>query len=286
MAKVTQPCPGRVAFQDACAWFGVSRQAIYQADQRHQQRLAEDDLILEMVHKVRQRHPRMGGRKLYHELQPRWSSMGIARGRDRFFDLLRANGLLVPVKRSTHRTTRSGLWRCKNLYAGFVPNKPLQAWVGDITYLRTEQGFLYLTLLTDAYSRFIVGYDLSDSLALDGCLRALNLAISQTGLNPLAGLIHHSDHGVQYTSGPYLDRLQAVGIRPSMGEVGNCYDNALAERMNGILKCEYGLDDLFVNYGHADVAVPESIWLYNYERPHLSLGYRKPADIHFGNHVH
>ena len=185
--------------------------------------------------------------------------MGIARGRDRFFDLLRANDLLVPAKRCRHRTTRSGLWRCHNLYAELTPNKPLQAWVGDITYLRTEQGFLYLALLTDAYSRFIVGYDLSDSLALEGCLRALNQAIDQAMSNQLVGLIHHSDHGVQYTSGPYLDRLKAVGIRPSMGEVGNCYENALAERMNGILKCEYGLDDLFIDQGHANVAVPESI---------------------------
>ena len=286
MARVTQPLPGRVTVQDACGWFGVSRQAIHQADQRQQKRLVEDDLILEMVQKVRQRHPRMGGRKLYHELQPRWASIGIARGRDRFFDLLRANDLLVPVKRCRHRTTRSGLWRCPNLYTDFTPSKPLQAWVGDITYLRTEQGFLYLVLLTDAYSRFIVGYDISDSLALEGCLRALNQAVDQVELDPLAGLIHHTDHGVQYTSGPYLDRLKAVGMRPSMGEVGNCYENALAERMNGILKCEYGLDDLFIDRGHADIAVPESIWLYNYERPHQSLGYQKPADVHFRNDVH
>ena len=157
---------------------------------------------------------------------------------------------------------------------------PYQALVGDITYITTETGFVYLALLTDAFSRFIVGYDISTSLATEGCLRALQLAINQAHC-PVAGLVHHSDHGVQYTSWPYRDCLREHSLLPSMGEVGNCYDNALAERMNGILKNEYGLDDLFVNVAHAQQAVAEAVWLYNYDRPHLSLGYAKPAEIHF-----
>ncbi len=140
----------------------------------------------------------------------------------------------------------------------------------------------YLALITDAYSRFIVGYDLSSSLAAEGCLRALNHAIGYK-TNELKGLIHHSDHGVQYTAWPYREQLQSVGIRSSMGEVGNCYENALAERMNGILKCEYYLDNLFIDIEHAQKAVREAIWLYNYERPHLSLNYCKPAEVHFSN---
>ena len=265
----------------ACSWFGISRQAYSQARKRHLQREAEDELIAELVRGIRQRHTRMGGRKLHHKLEAQMAKLEIYRGRDAFFDLLRHRDLLVPLKRSRRRTTRSGLWRYPNLFSGLQLEKVNQAWVGDITYITTEQGFVYLVLLTDAYSRFIVGYDLSSSLAAEGCFRALVQAIKRSASDSLDGLIHHSDHGVQYTAWTYQDRLSETGISPSMGEVGNCYDNALAERMNGILKCEYALDDLFVNLEHAQAATHEAIWLYNYERPHLSLNYATPADIHF-----
>lgn len=271
---------GRVSVQAASAWYGISRQAYYQAQQRRQQREAEDQLILALVQGIRQRHPRMGGRKLYHELQEPLAQLGISRGRDALFDLLRDYDLLVPTKRNRQRTTHPGLWRCPNLLADWQPTAPNQVWAGDITYLATEEGFLYLALLTDAYSRFIVGFDLSASLALEGSLSALNQAIDQADPEQLQQLIHHSDHGVQYSSRPYRDRLQSVGIRSSMGAVGNCYENALAERVNGILKNEYGLDTLFVSKAHALRAVEEAIRLYNYERPHLSLNYRKPAEVH------
>lgn len=272
--------------QAASGWYGISRQAHYQARKRALERAAEDQLVVEMVQGIRQRHPRMGGRKLLHELQAPLAALGIRRGRDAFFDLLRARDLLVPAKRSRRTTTRSGLWRCDNLLVDVEIVRGYQVWVGDITYITTEQGFVYLALLTDAFSRFIVGYDLSSSLAAEGCLRALNQAIAQAKGHDLTGLIHHSDHGVQYTAWPYRDRLAAVGMRPSMGEVGNCYENPLAERMNGILKCEYALDDLFVDLDHAQVAVREAIWLYNHERPHLALDYSKPADIHLAQAGH
>ena len=247
------------------------------------QRAAEEQLLVELVQGIRQRHPRMGGRKLHHELQVAMAALDIYRGRDAFFDLLRSRDLLVPQKRNRCRTTRSGLWHFPNLLTDLAPVRINQAWVGDITYISTEQDFVYLALLTDVYSRFIVGYDLSSSLAAEGSLRALNCAIDQAANNNLTGLIHHSDHGVQYTAWPYHDRLVSAGIRPSMGEVGNCYENALAERINGILKCEYGLDDLFVNLQQAQIAVQEAIWLYNYERPHSSLGYCKPAEFYLIN---
>lgn len=222
----------------------------------------------------------MGGRKLFHELQPQLARVGIARGRDAFFDILRRHGLLVSTRRNRRRTTRAGLWKFPNLLAEVCPSRVHQAWVGDITYVTTEGGFAYLSLLTDAFSRFIVGYDLSTSLAMEGCLRTLNMALKQPPLSSCQGLIHHSDHGVQYTAWPYCERLEAAGIRSSMGEVGNCYENALAERVNGILKIEYGLDSLFVDWRHAQSAVEEAVWLYNYERPHLALDYRKPAQVH------
>jgi transposase InsO family protein len=266
---------------EASRWFGVSRQAHHQSLKRQQQHQAQEQLIVELVQGIRHRHPRMGGRKLLHELRPHMALLGITRGRDAFFELLSRHDLLVPDKRSRRRTTRPGLWKFPNLLAEVRLSCIQQVWVGDITYITTEGGFAYLSLLTDAFSRFIVGYDLSTSLAMEGCLRTLDRALKAASSASLHGLIHHSDHGVQYTSWPYCEQLQAAGIRASMGEVGNCYENALAERVNGILKIEYGLDGLFVDWEQANAAVQEAIWLYNYERPHLALNYRKPADVHF-----
>lgn len=274
---------GQVNKQAACDWFGISRQAHYQAQQRRMQQAAEDQLVVELVQGIRQRHPRMGGRKLQHELQRPLAALGISRGRDAFFELLQAHNLLVPAKRSHRRTTHAGLWRCPNMLTDLTVTHVHQVWVGDITYISTEEGFVYLALLTDVFSRFIVGFDLSSSLAVEGCARALEQAIGQAPGANLSGLIHHSDHGVQYSAWSYRERLQEMKILSSMGAVGNCYENAMAERVNGILKCEYGLDDLFVNKEHAQKAVPETIWLYNYERPHLALGYRKPADLYLAN---
>lgn len=222
----------------------------------------------------------MGTRKLLVKLHAQLVARGITLGRDALFDLLRRHDLLVPPKRRQTKTTRSGLWRCPNLLPDLTVTGPRQLWVGDITYLTLERGFAYLALLTDAFSRFIVGFDLSLSLAVEGCLRALNHALPQTP-GSLAGLVHHSDHGVQYTAYAYRDRLAEHYIRSSMGEVGNCYENALAERMNGILKLEYGLGDLFVDLEQMTASTDQAITLYNYDRPHFALDYRVPADVHF-----
>ncbi|MFN2123188.1 MAG: IS3 family transposase [Candidatus Promineifilaceae bacterium] len=269
--------------QAACCWFGISRQAYYQAMKRKMEREAEDQLVVELVQGIRQRHPRMGGNKLHHEVQKPMAALGISRGRDAFFDILRQHDLLVPKKRNGRRTTRSGLWRCDNLLADMEVIRVHQAWVADITYLLTERGFVYLALITDVYSRFIVGSDISSSLAAEGCLRALKQAIGQADKDALNGTIHHSDHGVQYTAWPYRDQLRVVGIRSSMGEVGNCYENPMAERINGILKDEYALGEMFLDLEHAAKATKDAIWLYNYERPHLSLGKCKPAEVYFRN---
>lgn len=184
----------------------------------------------------------MGGRKVYHEIQASMRLLGIGRGRDAFFTLLRQRDLLVPVKRSGRRTTQAGLWRCPNLLAAGAIERVHHVWVADITYITTEHGFRYLALLTDAWSRFIVGYDLSSSLVVEGTLRALQQAIVQTPRGALSGLIHHSDHGVQYTAWPYREHLRSLGLRSSMGAIGNCYANALAapsgHPVNGILKNE------------------------------------------------
>jgi putative transposase len=274
---------GHLSKQAACAWFGVSRQAYYQAQQRQLAQAAEDQLIIELVQDIRRRHPRMGGRKLLHELHQPLAALGITRGRDAFFALLAARHLLVKTKRNGRRTTYPGLWRYPNLLTELAVTRVHQVWVADITYITTEAGFVYLALLTDLFSRFVVGYDLSSSLAFEGCLRALEQAVRQTELRYLLELIHHSDHGVQYTAKPYREQLEKWGMRSSMGAVGNCYENPVAERMNGILKNEYGLGGLFVDIKQAQQAVHEAVWLYNYERPHNSLNKCKPAEIHFGS---
>lgn len=266
-----------------CRWYGISRQAHYQLKRRQQQRHQEGEKVIDLVRPLRRRHKRMGGRKLYHELRPELVKRGLRLGRDRFFDLLRQHNMLVRPKKRASRTTWPGRWRCDNLLPEAAITRPNQAWVCDLTYLTTERGFVYLALVTDLYSRRIMGYDLSQSLTLDGATRALQMAITQAG-QPLTGLIHHSDHGVQYTSRPYRELLAQHHIRSSMGEVGNCYDNAVAERINGILKLEYGLDDIFVDVAQTQRAVEQAVWLYNHERPHLALAYQKPYQVYV-NHL-
>jgi transposase InsO family protein len=221
----------------------------------------------------------MGTRKLWHEMQGWLKEQGTSYGRDRLFDLLRAADLLVARPRRKRRTTYGGWWRCPNRLAEATIDRPDQAWVSDITYIETEEGFVYLSLITDVYSRRIMGFDLSPSLAVEGALRALKMACRQATAS-LVGLIHHSDHGVQYTCHAYRDALADQQILSSMGEVGNCYDNALAERVNGILKLEYGLEHRFVSFQQARRAVQQAVWLYNHERPHLSLNYQKPHQVY------
>jgi putative transposase len=264
---------------EICSWCGITRQAHYQKMRRQQENKQIEEKILIKVKAIRQRHPRMGGRKLLWKMGPELAVEGISLGRDRFFDLLGRYDLLVNPPKQQRRTTWSGIWRSPNLLKDLPIIRVQQAWVGDITYLQTEAGFCYLFLLTDAFSRYIVGYELSTSLAVEGAKRALEMAIGQA-ISPLDGLIHHTDHGIQYASRIYWERLEELGILSSMGEVGNCYENALAERMNGILKQEYGLDHLFTDFALARRAVREAVWLYNYERPHLSLDYQIPARMH------
>lgn len=155
-----------------------------------------------------------------------------------------------------------------------VVTAPNQVWVSDITYIRTINGFCYLALITDMYSRKIVGYDLSDSLELAGCLRALQKALAST--RRPAGLVHHSDRGIQYCSNQYVDKLKKHGIKISMTEENHCYENAIAERVNGILKDEFYLDQTFFSTRNAEQAAKNAIDIYNNKRLHVSLGYKTP----------
>jgi putative transposase len=222
----------------------------------------------------------MGTRKLHYLISNEIKPKGFMVGRDKLFSILRKEQLLIRRKRRYALTTQSHhrFHRFGNLIKGWKPTGPDQLIVADITYLRLMSGFCYLCLITDAYSRKIVGWDLSHSLGISGSMKAASMAVKQC-LNPEA-MIHHSDHGIQYCSKEYIEQLSCKGIKLSMGEIGNCYENALAERMNGILKQEYGLYSTFKDLPQAYKAVKEAINLYNEKRPHLALNYKTPSNAH------
>ncbi len=261
-----------------CGAHGISRQAYYQGRERHQVRAVRQEEALKVVRAERRMLPRLGTRKLYH--LHRETFRGLKIGRDALFELLREQDLLIARKRSKRRTTdsRHGLLTYQNLTKDHQPTSPNRIWVAEITYVETIEGFRYVALITDAYSRKIVGYDLSASLSIAGSLRALKMALSEVG--DARGLIHHSDRGVQYCSHAYVEVLAGHRARVSMAEVGNPYENAMAERVNGILKGEFFLDGLFATEAQARAALREAVWLYNERRPHLSLDYRTPSQVH------
>lgn len=232
--------------------------------------------VIEMVKKVRKEQPRVGGCKLHVALQPSFKEAGLKVGRDCLFDILREYNMLIRRKKATCRTTYSHhrFYTYKNLVKDMEVTRPNQVWVSDITYIRTVSGFCYLALITDMYSRKIVGYDLSDSLELAGCLRALRRALRAA--RPATRLVHHSDRGIQYCSNQYVEELREHGIEISMTEENHCYENAIAERVNGILKDEFYLDQYFYSTSHAFNAAKNAIEIYNHKRLHLSLGYKTP----------
>jgi len=263
-----------------CERVAMSRQNYYAARRLRQRRQVDEALILELVRRERQVQPRLGGRKLLHLLQTDLEEADVHVGRDRFFELLAEQDLLVAPKPGRPRTTNSrhALPVFHNLFAGLDLQAPNEVWVSDLTYIRTEEGFLYAALITDAYSRKIVGAHIGDSLEAEGCLLALEQALRDlpAGKRP----IHHSDRGCQYCCHEYVQRLQARGLAISMTEVMHCYENALAERINGILKQEFEMDRTFKTKAQAKAAFQQAVWIYNHRRPHLKLNYRFPAAVH------
>lgn len=233
-----------------------------------------------MAQTVRRTNKQMGGKKLYSLLCDEIHMIDPGMGRDKFFDLLGRWGLLIRRRRKYAVTTQSyhRFYKYSNKLHSFKAAKPHQVWVCDITYVRLKNGFAYLFLITDAYSRKIVGWQISDNLGLTGAIKTLQQAIRQCP--DCTGLIHHSDRGFQYCSNAYVRQLQSKGIQISMTEAGNCYENALAERVNGILKQEYGLDETFINIHQAAQSVKEGIKSYNEQRPHWSLKLQIPSVVH------
>ncbi|MBC7867702.1 MAG: IS3 family transposase [Gloeobacteraceae cyanobacterium ES-bin-316] len=263
-----------------CNHFEISRSGYYKASHAEGKRKTTEALIVELVVQIRHRHWRVGGKKLYGWLKEEIKKIDGRLGRDKFFDLLGRNNLLVKRRKKYVYTTQSyHRFRVyKNLVKDKIFTKAHQGWASDITYIRTSKGFVYLFLITDLYSRKIVGWSLSDSLRIEGALEALQMAIKQCCVTK--GLIHHSDRGIQYCSNEYVKLLRDAKIEISMTEENHCYENATAERVNGILKQEYGLEEEFATKKQAIQATRQAIWLYNMERPHWSLQLCTPHQVH------
>jgi transposase InsO family protein len=262
-----------------CSLLGYSRQAFYQYLKAEEQQAFSDEKIIQQVLRLRSRQPKLGGRKLLIHLQPFLQQHHLAIGRDAFFGLLTRSGLLVRKRRLRPRTTQSGHWMHKypNEVIGFTPSAAHQLWVSDITYIFLEQGYAYLSLVSDAYSRKIVGYCLSPDLAAEGTCTALDMALAQ--LPSHAHLIHHSDRGIQYCSTQYVQKLQSRDITISMTQTGDPRDNAIAERINGILKCEL-LQNIYPSLRRAATAIAQAISIYNRHRLHSSLDMLTPVIAH------
>ena len=270
----------KVGITKLCRKTGMSRQNFYKGRRKRIRRNVDGNLIEELVRTERMVQPRLGGKKLHHLLKPKLETAGVRIGRDRFFEVLGERGLLLDPLPKAPRTTNSrhSLPVFRNLLADMQVDAPNQARVSDITYLRTDEGFLYLSLITDDWSRKIVGYHTGDTLETEGCLRALEQAVKGLvrGMFPL----HHSDRGSQYCSHLYTKTLRKYGLGISMTEELHCYENAKAERVNGILKQEYFLGSCFRTKQQAIKAVDQAVWLYNTRRPHQALKYEIPAVVH------
>lgn len=261
--------------------FQISKQAHYQKQQREMQKKNQQEQILSIVRTVRNTHPRMGTRKLLGKIEPEMTAKGLKIGRDQLFEVLRREKMLVYPRKSRRITTIPGLWRTPNLLPGLTIIQPNQVWVADITYLEVEVvRFVFLFLLMDLYSRYIVGWHVASTLETEGALQCLHMALHKER-NINTSLIHHSDHGSQYSSHAYTKKLIQNEIRSSMGEVGNCYDNIYAERVIGTLKNEYLLGDLFVNIHQVRLATMQAINAYNLDRPHLSINCVSPYEAYF-----
>lgn len=254
----------------------MSRQAFYQGCRQRARRAYDEQVIITAVLEERRIQPRVGTRKLVRELR----NSGITIGRDRLFEVLRKHDLLVAPKKRLVRTTYrdESLPVYRNLLYALEPTGPNHVWVSDITYIKTEEGDLYLALITDLVSRKIVGWYACDSLCATTAIKALEVALRDLPADRWP--IHHSDRGCQYCCHEYVAVLRQRGLPISMTEQNHCYENCYAERVNGILKAEFNLDAKFRTRAQAHRAIQEAIEVYNHRRLHTSLGLRTPADVH------
>ncbi len=266
-----------------CQLFGISRQAYYQYEMRQDEQSFEEHIVLQLIRAIRTKHRYMGVRKIYESIKDDLLANGIKIGRDSIFELMWRNQLLVRRRRRYKRTTDSahGLKVYGNLVKNQEINKPNQLWVSDITFIPTAtNSFYYLSLVTDAHSKKILGHELSANLKTFGPLTALSMAINT--IDSTTGLIHHSDRGTQYASHDYTQILKQNGIQISMTKGGEPTENAIAERVNGIIKTEYLQGIAITGLEMAKELIKQSIDLYNNERPHMSCSMLTPTEAHKG----
>ena len=258
---------------------GYSPQAYHKQNKLYLIKEVNETIILQQVHDIRKQQPRCGGRKLFIMLQPFFKQHNITMGRDNFFDVLRENKLLVrKTKRNVYTTmSKHHFHRYANLVKGFTPLKAHELWVADITYIPLKERFAYLFLITEAYSRKIVGFHVSDDMKASGAVVALKKALAQKP--PETIVIHHSDRGIQYCSIEYTTLLQQHHAMISMTQSKDPYENAMAERVNGILKTEL-ISSSYDDINAASISIAKAITIYNYRRRHSSINYQIPNDVH------
>jgi transposase InsO family protein len=270
-----------ISWADLCSWFGVTRQAYSQSKKRVLQELIEQEILIAEIMIIRRDHKRLGGRKLYLKLENFMADHQIKMGRDALFDLLRDHNLLIKQRKRYHVTTNSNHWMKKypNLIKDIEPSGPNHTWVSDITYWKTKEGHHYISFITDAYSRKIVGYHVADTMEAIESITALKMAI-KTLKQDVTGLVHHSDRGSQYCSSGYVKTLKKAGIAISMTEKGDPLENAIAERINGIIKGEYLFDYKIKSLSKAREVLKSVVKLYNEDRPHSSISNSTPSQVH------
>ncbi|WP_237706961.1 IS3 family transposase, partial [Ochrovirga pacifica] len=265
----------------------MSKQAFYKRIKAQQKQEIDQQKLIKMVKDYRKKvGSKTGGIKLYAELKQDFINADIKIGRDKFYRFLRLNNLLVPKTKNYITTTNSNHMykKYKNLVKDHIPTRPEQLWVSDITYIKTENGHNYLALVTDAYSKKIMGYNLDNHMRTSLCKKALDMAIKNRKY-PHLKLIHHSDRGFQYCNPKYTQFAEDNNITMSMTEQYDPYENAVAERINRTLKHEYGLKQTIKSTELAQKITDQAVYIYNNLRAHFSLNLRKPAEVHLNPNI-
>lgn len=261
---------------------GYSRQNVYKQQNAAELKALRADAVKSLVDRERKQLPRIGTRKIYYLIKDDLRTQGLKFGRDKLFDLMRYYGLQINPRRRYTQTTNSKHWMRK--WPNIIKDKTVdyqdQVWVSDITYIKTEEGNCYLNMITDAYSRKIMGYAVEDNMETESMIEALKMALI-IRQSPLRETIHHSDRGMQYCSKEYVSTASKNNLKLSMTENGDPYENALAERMNRTIKEEFGMDRKMKSKDQVKKLVEESIFLYNHKRPHQALKMKTPDQVYY-----
>ncbi len=271
----------KVGLSTLCGLFGYSRQAFYKKQNQAEKERMQTAIIIDEVQWIREKIPRVGGRKLFFMLNERLLEHQIKIGRDQFFNILRANNLLIKPRKRRAITTMSKhhLKKYPNLIIDLLIEAPNLLWVSDITYIKVVDKWNYVIFITDAYSKKVVGFEVSSKADAAFCIQALDQALEQWQ-DRSSKLIHHSDRGLQYCSYAYTGKLKDNSILISMTQNGDPLENAIAERVNGIFKQDFLMDKTFSSLEDAQKQIREMVYNYNHIRPHASCDYLTPIEAH------